>query len=172
MPKKPISATAVLTMMDKLHREAQSPSIPPNYIVGTKFADFSANDVERAIERFASIVGFLAERTKTQGRKMSAVHKETPMGRVQVSKEKFVTSTGRKGSSDMKVVLDGRFVAVEIKFGKDTQKVDQKKYQADVEKSGGMYIIVKCFEDFLIWYVARYGRPEIMQKAIDRLKQK
>lgn len=156
--------------MDKLHRESKSPSIPPNYIVGTKFVEKSANDVERAIERFASIVGFLAERTKTQGRKMSAVHKETTMGRVQVSKEKFVTSTGRKGSSDMKVVLDGRFIAVEIKFGKDTQKADQKKYQADVERNGGIYLIIHTFEEFLIWYVKRYGRPEIMQLAIDKLK--
>lgn len=170
MAKKQITALSVLQMMDKLHREKQAPSIPPNYIVGTKFVEKNANGVEKAIERFASIVGFLAERTKTQGRKMEATYKDTAMGRLTTSKAKFVTSTSRKGSSDMKIVLDGRFVACEIKFGKDTQKVDQKKYQADVEKSGGQYIIVRTFEEFLIWYVSIKGRPEIMQLAIDKLK--
>lgn len=171
MPKS-LTALQVLQAMDKIHRENQAPSMPPDYIVGTKFPDKNANNVENAIERFAGIVGFMAERTKTQGRKMAAVYKETAMGRLQISKEKFVTSTGRKGSSDLKVVLDGKFIAVEVKFGKDTQKDDQKKYQAAVEKSGGTYIIVRSFHDFLVWYVAGYGRPKVMQQAIDRLRNK
>lgn len=167
---KKITALQVLTAMDKVDRENKSPSIPPNYIQGTKFAEKNANNVEKAIEKFASIVGFLAERTKVQGRKMGATYKDTAMGRLTVSKEKFVTSTGRKGSSDMKLVIQGQYIACEIKFGRDTQKVDQKKYQADVERNGGVYIIVKTFEDFLIWYVGRYGRPPIMQQAIKRLQ--
>lgn len=160
----------VLQSMDKIDREIKSPSIPASYIVGTKFKESNANDIEKAIEKFASIVGFLAERTKTQGRLMEAKYKDTPQGRLTVSKQKFVTSTSRKGSSDMKLLIKGQPIYCEIKFGRDTQKVDQKKYQEDVERNGGVYIIVKTFEDFLIWYVKRYGRPEIMQQAIDRLK--
>lgn len=171
MAKRKISALAVLSMMDKIKREQDAPSIPPQYIVGAKFTEKNANNVEKAIERFASIVGFLAERTKTQGRKMDATYKDTPMGRLTVSKAKFVTSTGRKGSSDMKLLIPGiGYVAAEIKFGRDTQKDVQKDYQKDVERNGGIYVIFKCFEDFLIWYVKHKGRPEIMQQAIDRLK--
>lgn len=169
MAKKRITGLQVLSAMDKIQREIEAPSIPANYILGTKFQEKNANNVEKAIERFASIVGFLAERTKVQGRKMDATYKDTALGRLTVSKAKFVTSTGRKGSSDMKLVIQGQYIACEIKFGKDTQKVDQKKYQADVERNGGLYIVAKTFEDFLIWYVARYGRPEIMQQAITRL---
>jgi len=168
--KKVISALTVLTEMDAIQRRIDSPSIPANYIVGTKYTEKNANDIEKAIERFARITGFLAERTKTQGRFMAATYKDTANGRLTVSKEKFVTSTSRKGSSDMKLLIQGKPIYCEIKFGKDTQKADQKKYQADVERNGGVYIIVKTFEDFLVWYVKQYGRPEVMQKAINELK--
>lgn len=170
MAKKPITALSVLTVMDKIDREFKSPTMNPNYIVGTKYQSKCANDVEKAIERFAGIVGFLAERTKTQGRRMDAKYINTPNGRVQVSKEKFVTSTSRKGSSDIKLLIQGDYITGEIKFGKDTQKKDQVNYQQDVERNGGIYVIWKTFEDFLIWYVSRYGRPAIMQQAIDKLK--
>lgn len=169
--KKPITALAVLSCMDKIDREFKSPTMNPNYIVGTKYQCKCANDVEKAIERFAGIVGFLAERTKVQGRKMDAKYINTPNGRLQVSKEKFVTSTGKRGSSDMKLLIpDIGYIALEIKFGKDTQKEKQKEYQEKVESNGGIYMIVGTFEEFLIWYVNKKGRPAIMQQAIDKLK--
>lgn len=169
--KKPITPLNVLTEMDAIQRRLDSPSIPEHYIVGTKYTENNANDIEKAIERFARIVGFHAERTKTQGRKMDAVWKDVPGGRMQVSKEKFVTSTSRKGSSDMKLLIQGVLITAEIKYGKDTQKADQKKYQQDIERNGGIYVIFKTFEDFLIWYVGRYGRPAIMQQAINKMRQ-
>lgn len=168
MPKKQITALQVLTEMDRIDRVTKYPNA--RYIVGTKYTEKNANDIEKAIERFASISGFLAERTKTQGRKMEAVQVDTAFGKVTTQKAKFVTSTSRKGSSDMKLVINGMFIAGEIKYGRDTQKDVQKDYQADVEKSGGVYVIWRTFEDFVIWYVKRYGRPEIMQLAIDKLK--
>lgn len=169
--KKQITALAVLSMMDKIHRELKSPSMNPNYITATKFKETKANDIEKAIEKFASIIGFLAERTKTQGRLMSATYKDTAMGRLQTSKEKFVTSTSRKGSSDMKLLIKGEPIYCEIKFGKDKQRPDQIKYQQDVERNGGVYIIVKTFEEFIIWYTKQYGRHETVQKAINRIRK-
>jgi len=170
--KKPIDtrlfALKIISRMDQLHRKEMHPSNP--YIHEVKFSEKSANDIEKAIERFAKIVGFLAERTKVQGRQMNAKWTDTPLGRVQTQQAKFVTGTGRKGSSDMKLLIKGDYITAEIKFGKDTQKADQKKYQADVERNGGEYVIFKTFEQFLIWYVERYGRPAIMQQAIDSLK--
>jgi len=169
--KKPLTALNVLTTMDAIQRRIDSPSIPANYIVGTKYTEKNANDIEKAIERFARIVGFLCERTKTQGRLMQAKYKDTPEGRLTVSKEKFVTSTSRKGSSDLKLLINSKYITGEIKFGKDRQSADQKKYQNDVESNGGTYVIWKTFEDFLIWYVSNFGRPKIMQQAIDELKK-
>lgn len=42
----------------------------------------------------------------------------------------------------------GLKVAVEVKIGKDRQSDDQKKRQAAVEASGGVYIIAKTFDQF------------------------
>lgn len=170
MPKKKqITALSVLTEMDQIYRRNASPSNP--YIYGTKFKETCANDIEKAIERFARITGFLAERTKTQGRMMDAKYVDTVYGRVQTSTAKMVTSTSRKGSSDMKILIKGNPIAVEIKFKKDRQSEVQAQYQKDYEASGGTYIIVKTFEEFLIWYVKNYGRPDIMHQAIENLKK-
>jgi len=162
-------ALKIISRMDQIHRKEMHPSNP--YIHEVKFIEKSANDIEKAIERFAKIAGFLAERTKVQGRQMEAKYKDTPFGRVQTQQAKFVTGTGRKGSSDMKLLIPNiGYVACEIKFGRDTQKKGQIKYQQDIERNGGIYIIVKTFEEFLIWYVSKCGRPSIMQQAIDALK--
>ena len=163
-------ALKILSKMDELQRRKDYPNV--RYVTGTKYTEKNANDIEKAIERFARIAGFHAERTKTQGRKMGAVYKDTPNGRLTVSKEKFVTSTSRKGSSDLKLLIDGKLITAEVKFGKDRQSPDQKKYQADIERNGGLYVIFKTFEDFLIWYVKEYGRPQVMQQAIEELKRK
>lgn len=165
--KKKITALSVLTQMDELDRKAKSPSNP--YIYGAKYKETCANDIEKAIERFAKISGFLAERTKTQGRMLEAKYINTDYGRVQTSTAKMITSTSRKGSSDMKLLIKGTPIACEIKFKKDRQSEVQSTYQKDYEASGGVYIIVKTFEDFLVWYVKRYGRPQIMQQAIRNL---
>lgn len=167
--KKKITALLCLSEMDAIQRRIDAPSIPPNYIKGTKYTEKNANDIEKAIERFAKIVGFLAERTKTQGRKLEAKWKDTPHGRVQIQKEQFIPGTGKKGSSDMKLLIKGDYISGEIKFGKDTQKKDQKEYEKKVIENGGIYVIWKTFEDFLIWYTARYGRPPQLTQAINNL---
>ena len=169
---KEITALQVLSEMDRLDRIRKAPNMPPQYIIGTKFPEKNANNIENAIEKFAKIVGFLAERTKTAGRKLEAKYINTVHGRVQVQKETFIPGTSKKGSSDMKLLIQGKYITAEIKFGKDTQKEKQKEYQELVTKNGGEYVIFKTFQDFLIWYVSKFGSPAIMQEAIYNLTPK
>jgi len=61
---------------------------------------------------------------------------------------KRIPSSGTKGTSDIKAIIQGRMVAIEVKIGKDRQSEAQKSYQSMVEKAGGLYWIVKSFEDF------------------------
>lgn len=53
------------------------------------------------------------------------------------------------GSADIHAVIAGRFVAIEIKYGKDKQSEAQKKYQEKVEQSGARYLIVKNFDHLI-----------------------
>jgi hypothetical protein len=61
------------------------------------------------------------------------------------------------GTADISLTLkNGLSVKVEVKWGKDRQSEAQKKYQAKIEKSGGIYLIIHKFEEFYDWYIARF----------------
>jgi hypothetical protein len=52
------------------------------------------------------------------------------------------------GLADIHICRDGRFIAVEIKIGRDRQSEPQMKYQRRVESAGGQYWIVTTPDDF------------------------
>ena len=58
-------------------------------------------------------------------------------------------STGMKGSRDIKCCINGRFVAIEVKFGADRQSEVQKEYEQKVKRAGGIYLIVRNFDEFV-----------------------
>ena len=67
-------------------------------------------------------------------------------------------SSQRKGTADFHATIkhpDYSFpvpVKIEIKLPGDRQSKDQKLYQSDVERSGGLYWIVQSFQDFYCKY--------------------
>jgi hypothetical protein len=56
-----------------------------------------------------------------------------------------------KGASDVACIINGRFVAIEVKM-KDKQSEAQRRYQEEVEQSGGIYFVAKDFESFIKFY--------------------
>lgn len=60
---------------------------------------------------------------------------------------KRVIKYGLTGSSDIIGISNSRFIAVEIKIGKDKQREAQKNFQKMIESCGGIYVIVKEKED-------------------------
>lgn len=63
----------------------------------------------------------------------------------------FIPSSN-KGMSDAEGMVNGRFLSLELKIGKDRQQESQKKRQAKVENDGGIYYLCKWvdFEQFQI----------------------
>lgn len=61
---------------------------------------------------------------------------------------KWIPSSN-KGMSDIEGVVNGIFLSLELKVGKDTQRDSQKKRQVEVQNDGGVYILLKwtTFED-------------------------
>ena len=55
-----------------------------------------------------------------------------------------------KGLSDAEGMVNGRFLSLELKVGKDKQQESQKKRQTKVENDGGIYYLCKweSFEQF------------------------
>jgi hypothetical protein len=52
-------------------------------------------------------------------------------------------------TGDYYYIKYGQFVAIEVKVGKDKQSEAQAYYQSCVERAGGVYMIVRTFDDFL-----------------------
>jgi hypothetical protein len=69
-----------------------------------------------------------------------------------VGKGKWTKSTSTSGSADISATIKGRSVKIEIKYGKDIQSDAQKKYQESIERAGGIYLIVRNFDEFIIWW--------------------
>lgn len=53
-----------------------------------------------------------------------------------------IIKVGRRGVSDTIACIDGRFYGIEIKTNdRDKQTTDQEKFQAAVQRAGGVYIL-------------------------------
>ena len=61
----------------------------------------------------------------------------------------FIKSSN-KGMSDVEGIVNGKYWSIELKTGKDRQQESQKKRQAEIEKDGGVYWLLKWidFETF------------------------
>lgn len=56
-----------------------------------------------------------------------------------------------KGLPDIFCCLDGRFVVIEVKAGKDRQSEEQQHRQFEIERAGGIYLLIHSKDEFLTW---------------------
>ena len=123
------------------------PNFPTDYIPKTMYKDSTANGLTRAICDFINYHGYQAERINTMG---TAREKKTTAGKV--IGVTWTKGTSTAGSADISATIKGRSVKIEVKIGKDRQSEAQKRYQENIEKAGGTYIIAKDFDSFVEWY--------------------
>jgi hypothetical protein len=130
------------------------PSIPEYAIPKPKYSDTTANGLTKCIIDFVNMKGYLAERTNTMGRVIDGRKTYTDaIGQTKtIGSMKYIPSTGIVGSSDIKVYINGKIIAVEVKM-KDKQSEAQKQYQSRIEQAGGQYWIVRNFEEFYNKYI-------------------
>jgi hypothetical protein len=130
------------------------PSMPVAMLPPYKGNDNTTNGLTKCIVDFLDWSGHFAERTNTMGRVISTKEQFVDViGRSRtIGSSKYIPSTGVKGSSDIKATINGRMVAIEVKFGKDRQSEAQKIYQQKVENAHGIYYIAKDFDSFIEWY--------------------
>jgi len=130
------------------------PSMPEYAIPKPKYSDATANGLTKCIIDFVNMKGYLAERTNTMGRVIDGRKTYTDaIGQTKtIGSMKYIPSTGMVGSSDIKVYINGKIIAVEVKM-KDKQSDAQKQYQLRIEQAGGQYWIVRNFEEFYNKYI-------------------
>ena len=133
---------------------AKYPSVPDIALPKIEYNERTSNGLSKCILDFVNLSGYLAERTGTEGRVIDNRKTYTDViGRQKtIGSVKRIKTSGLVGSSDLKLYINGKIVAIEIKIGRDRQSQAQKEYQERMEKAGGIYLIIKDFDSFYVWF--------------------
>jgi hypothetical protein len=139
------------------------PNFPVEYIAIPKYTDKTANGLTKAIVDFLNLSGHQGERISSMGRMLdkTKIVKDVMGINRTIGSKQYIKGTSTNGTADIsstiQVEIGGRYFGLsvkwEVKIGKDRQSTDQKTYQANIEKSGGIYHIVKSFDDFYEKYL-------------------
>ena len=113
-----------------------------------------ANGLTRCIIDFLKMSGWQAERVAVTGRYIDTSRVVTNVlgQQKRIGSGKYIPSSMQKGSADMSATIKGRSIKIEVKYGNDVQSEAQKEYQMQVERAGGLYIIARDFDAFMLWY--------------------
>lgn len=130
-------------------RDCSRTQMRPDYVPRTKFEDKTANGLTKSVVTWINLHGGFAERINTMGRYLPGKSIGVGMYGVKQLKGKYIPTTSTRGSSDVSATINGRSVKIEIKIGKDKQSEAQKEYELNTIASGGLYWIVKTFDEFV-----------------------
>jgi len=125
--------------LEKLHfaaKKIKHSSIEEKYLVHTLFTDRGANELTKSIIAYLQLKGHAAFRVNSTGIYDKRINAYRPSG-------------ARRGLSDINAVINGKSVSIEIKTGRDKMSPYQMKFRTEVEAAGGIYIVVRNFDDFL-----------------------
>lgn len=114
----------------------QKPNVKKRTHSKTDLKPISANALTKAAIHYFSAKGFECWRQNSAGL-------YDPIKKV------FRSNSVKKGVSDIIGFhkLNGQFIAVEIKVGKDKLSPEQSEFLRQVEKAGGVAIVVKSIND-------------------------
>lgn len=98
----------------------------------------SANELTKAILRYLNLNGFFCWRNNTTG-----IYDPT--------KQSFRKNAGLNGVSDILGIekKTGRFLAIEVKHGKDELRYEQVAFLSEIERAGGIAIVACSIDDVI-----------------------
>lgn len=129
------------------HDRTRYASVPAHAIGRTAYTDKTANGLAKAIKVYCEIKNVWCERTGSEGRYRPGKMIVDVVGRGRQMKGTWLPGNN-VGQGDLQIIIKGKTYSVEIKIGKDRQSDVQKQYQAKLESAGGVYVIVKSWDDF------------------------
>jgi hypothetical protein len=158
--KQPYRKSDAVKLLERLifdSKRNRYPNIPVKYLNPVKFRDDTSNGLSNCIISFLKMCGHHAERTENEGR----VINNRKLVTYTIGRTRIIGSTKRIYTSDLKAVIKGRFVAIEIKCSAthDQQSQAQKDYEKLVVASGGMFFTASTFEGFFSWYNTTFMMP-------------
>lgn len=130
-------------LSDKLHG-----NVPEHCRPVKKFSDNSANNLTKAIIAYSKLKDWFAERQSSEGRYRKGKEFTDVMGKKREIGAVWLPGQG-KGKADIKAVIKGRSIEIEVKHGNDRMRPEQLEYKAKIERAGGVYLVVKTWDDFI-----------------------
>lgn len=136
------------------------PNVPEDYRAYPEYKLNTSNGLTRSVMQFLRLKGHFVERTGNQGNIKDTRKTFTDvLGQSRtIGSITRIPGTGTRGTSDLKAIIQGQFIAIEIKCAatNDRQSESQKQYQFQVESSGGTYLIATSLPQFLNFYYSHY----------------
>jgi hypothetical protein len=123
------------------------PSVPTYAVPRTVYTDKTANGLTKAIKTFCDIKGVMCQRTGSEGRYRPGKNYVDVIGRTRIMKGTYLPGQNN-GQGDLCLTIKGKVHWVEVKIGRDVQSEVQKDFEAMVKRAGGVYVVVKTWEDF------------------------
>lgn len=148
-----MTAIQQLKELSIAHSRTRHPDLPDYARTSKKYTDKTANGLTNCIKDFLQFSGHQCERIACTGRYIdnSKVVRDCLGGMRKIGSGKWIRSSMQKGSADLSAVIFGRAVKIEIKQN-DKQSEAQKAYQQQIERAGGVYWLVRNFDQFLSIY--------------------
>jgi hypothetical protein len=139
-----------LKQLADLISEKKYSKIPVHARPKVVFSDKTSNDFTKAVVAYLLFNGHYARRLSSEGRYRPGEEVTDVIGHRKQMKGMWLPGMNT-GMSDVFAVIKptGRFLGIEVKINKDRQSDDQKEFQENVISAGGLYFIVKNWDDFL-----------------------
>lgn len=151
--KKKSKSLELLKELQIMESKQRYPTLPEYARTVPKMTDVDSNGLTKCIIKFLQLKGHQAERISVTGRYIdqSKIVEDCLGFKKKIGTGKYIASSMQKGSADISATIKGRSVKIEVKMN-DKQSYDQKSYQKEVEKAGGLYVIVRNFDEFVTFY--------------------
>lgn len=75
------------------------------------------------------------------------------------AKIKSYRSAPKKGVADILALHRGRFIAIEVKIGKDRLSPEQTGFLQNISHYGGLTFVAKDFDSFRLWWDQSVALP-------------
>lgn len=144
-----------LLIEKKWELDCSKTKLPPNYVPRDVFKIKTANGLTKACVTWININGGLAERISSSGRMVdnTKVVSNVLGQQYRIGSVGYIPGTTRNGTADAAATFRnkaGQVVSwkMEIKIGSDKQSPAQKKYQEDTERAGGVYSLIRTYDQF------------------------
>lgn len=134
--KIPKNLKELAAVANELNAE-KHPDFPPHALVKKRFKDTTANDLTKTI-----IFDMYHIREGVAYRINNGATYDT-------KRKVYRKGVQRKGVPDIIGIINGRFIGIEVKIGKDRQSADQKEIEKEINAAGGVYFIAKTYDDYL-----------------------